>query len=86
MQPMSNASPRSDTSHTRPVFVTMALAHPKGYGPFDERFTFLFNSYETLGARQPRSPRGMIRRPVLDEVWAYRRMSTRQSLLGQRQP
>jgi hypothetical protein len=28
----------------------MVLAHPKGYGPFDERFTFLFNSYETLGS------------------------------------
>ncbi|MET4356367.1 hypothetical protein ABIC08_006330 [Bradyrhizobium sp. RT9b] len=32
----------------------MVLAHPKGYGPFDERFTFLFNSYEMLGARRPR--------------------------------
>jgi ergothioneine biosynthesis protein EgtB len=47
--------------------------HLKGYRPFDERFTFLFNSYyETLGARQPRPRRGMITRPALDEVYAYR--------------
>ena len=31
------------------LFAAIVLAHLKGYGPFDERFTFLFNSYyETL--------------------------------------
>jgi len=56
------------------VFVAMVLSpHLKGYRPFDERFTFLFNSYyETLGARQPRPRRGMITRPALDKVYAYR--------------
>ena len=27
------------------LFAAIVLAHLRGYGPFDERFTFLFNSY-----------------------------------------
>ena len=39
----------------------------------DPAFTFLFNSYyETIGARQPRPKRGMITRPTLDVIYAYR--------------
>lgn len=48
--------------------MAIVLAHPKGYRLFDERFTFLFNSYyETLGARQ-RPRRRMITRAALDVV------------------
>jgi hypothetical protein len=72
---MPDASPAKwHLAHTTWFFEAMVLSpHLKGYRPFDERFTFLFNSYyETLGARQPRPRRGMITRPALDEVYAYR--------------
>ena len=51
----------------------MLRDHVAGYRPFDERFAFLFNSYyEGEGARHPAPRRGMISRPSLDEVRAYR--------------
>ena len=51
----------------------MLRDHVPGYRPFDERFHYLFNSYyEGEGARLDRSRRGMISRPSLDDVRAYR--------------
>jgi hypothetical protein len=75
LQSMTDASPAKwHLPHTSWFFVAMVLLpHLQGYRPFDERLTFLFNSYyETLGARQPRPRRGMITRPALDEVYVYR--------------
>ena len=75
VQSKTDASPAKwHLAHTTWFFEAMVLSpHLKGYRPFDERFTFLFNSYyETLGARQPRPRRGMVTRPALDEVYAYR--------------
>jgi ergothioneine biosynthesis protein EgtB len=44
-----------------------------GYRAFDPQFNFLFNSYyESIGARQPRPRRGMITRPALETIIAYR--------------
>ncbi|MBC7436452.1 MAG: ergothioneine biosynthesis protein EgtB [Bdellovibrionales bacterium] len=44
-----------------------------GYVPFDERYFYLFNSYyESLGPRHPRPQRGLLSRPSVDEVMAYR--------------
>jgi dimethylhistidine N-methyltransferase len=41
--------------------------------PFDPAFRFLFNSYyEAVGPRQPRARRGLITRPSVDDVRAYR--------------
>ena len=75
LQPFTEASPAKwHLAHTTWFFETFVLRdHAAGYQPFDERFHFLFNSYyEGEGARLDRSRRGMLSRPTLDEVRAYR--------------
>jgi ergothioneine biosynthesis protein EgtB len=74
IQSMPDASPAKwHLAHTSWFFETVILAHRAGYKPFDPRFAYLFNSYyEALGPRHPRPRRGLITRPSLDEVYAYR--------------
>src|SRR3954451_8506481 len=75
IQPFPDASPSKwHLAHTTWFFETFVLRdHVPGYQPFDDRFAYLFNSYyEGEGARQARPKRGMISRPSLDEVRAYR--------------
>ena len=61
-------------AHTTWFFEQFVLAaHGQGYRRFDERFGFLFNSYyNAVGARHERPRRGLLTRPTLDEVLAYR--------------
>jgi ergothioneine biosynthesis protein EgtB len=76
LQSMPDASPTKwQLGHTTWFFETLVLMpHLPGYRPPDERFARLFNSYyESLGPRHPRPQRGLLSRPSLDEVWAYRR-------------
>jgi ergothioneine biosynthesis protein EgtB len=75
IQPFPDASPAKwHLAHTTWFFETFVLRdHVAGYEPFDERYAFLFNSYyEAEGPRHARPRRGMLSRPSLDEVRAYR--------------
>ncbi|MGY6627488.1 MAG: ergothioneine biosynthesis protein EgtB [Oceanicaulis sp.] len=74
-QAMPDASPgKWHLGHTTWFWETFLLkAFDPGYAPADARFNYLFNSYyEAIGARQARHERGLITRPGLDAVLAYR--------------
>jgi ergothioneine biosynthesis protein EgtB len=75
VQPMPDASPAKwHLAHTSWFLETFVLRdHVLGYRPFDPRFAYLFNSYyEGEGERHPRPKRGMLSRPSLDEILAWR--------------
>ena len=75
VQSMPDASPAKwHLAHTTWFFETFVLRdHVAGYRLHDQRFPFLFNSYyEAEGKRHARERRGMITRPSLEEVLAYR--------------
>jgi len=71
---MPDASPvKWHLAHTSWFFETVVLSKVPGYRPFDPRFAYLFNSYyEALGPRHPRPRRGLLTRPSLNEVMAWR--------------
>ncbi|MFZ5727356.1 MAG: ergothioneine biosynthesis protein EgtB [Pseudomonadota bacterium] len=74
-QSMPDASPAKwHLAHTTWFFETFVLRdHVPGYTLFDDRFPYLFNSYyEAEGPRHARPQRGLLTRPSLDEVRAWR--------------
>jgi ergothioneine biosynthesis protein EgtB len=76
LQSMPDASPAKwHQAHTTWFFETLVLcAQMPAYRPFNPRFQYLFNSYyEALGPRHPRPHRGLLSRPALSEILAYRR-------------
>jgi ergothioneine biosynthesis protein EgtB len=62
-------------AHTTWFFETFILARfEPAYRPFDSHYGYLFNSYyEAEGPRHPRPQRGLLSRPGVDEIMAYRR-------------
>jgi len=75
IQSMADASPvKWHLAHTTWFWETFLLReHGADYALFDERWAFIHNSYyETEGERIARFARGMLSRPSLDEVLAYR--------------
>lgn len=75
LQPMADASPAKwHLAHSSWFFETFVLRdHVPGYPMHDPRWSYLFNSYyEGEGARHVRARRGMLSRPSLVEVLAYR--------------
>ncbi|EHL23574.1 hypothetical protein KYG_07251 [Acidovorax sp. NO-1] len=74
-QSMPDASPTKwHLAHTTWFFETFVLEpHEPGFAPCHPAFRVLFNSYYNgVGAKHPRPQRGLLTRPSLDEVLAYR--------------
>ncbi|HEU0133688.1 MAG TPA: DinB family protein, partial [Allosphingosinicella sp.] len=75
LQPMPDASPAKwHLAHTTWFFETFVLRdHLPGHRPYEPGWAYLFNSYyEGEGERHPRERRGMLSRPSLDEIRAWR--------------
>lgn len=75
IQSMTDASPtRWHLAHVTWFFETFVLRRfVDGYQPLDERYHYLFNSYyNSVGEQWPRPKRGMLSRPTVQEVHAYR--------------
>ena len=75
VQSMPDASPvKWHLAHTSWFFETFVLKnYQTGYRVFDEQYGYLFNSYyNAIGNRIPRSARGLLSRPSLEDVIRYR--------------
>ena len=75
VQSMPDASPTKwHLAHTSWFFENVVLLpFVPDYQVFDEAFAYLFNSYyEALGPRHPRPQRGLLTRPSLTQVLAFR--------------
>ena len=75
VQSMPDVSPTKwHLAHVTWFFETFVLeSHERGFKPFHPRFRVLFNSYyNQVGEQHPRARRGLVSRPSLTEVKAYR--------------
>jgi ergothioneine biosynthesis protein EgtB len=75
IQSMPDVSPTKwHLAHTTWFFETFVLSRfDDDYRVYDPAFTYLFNSYyEAAGPRHPRPERGLLSRPTVDIVGAYR--------------
>ena len=75
VQSMPDASPAKwHLAHTSWFFEQFLLKpYLKAYPPFQSEYEFLFNSYyESVGPMYTRADRGLLTRPTVSEVFAYR--------------
>ena len=75
IQSMPDVSPpKWHLAHTTWFFETFLLVPLlTGYAEFNPEFGYLFNSYyEAVGQRHPRSQRGLLSRPTVEQVYQYR--------------
>jgi ergothioneine biosynthesis protein EgtB len=75
VQSMPEASPAKwHLAHTSWFFETFVLeTGDPAYRPIDDRYRYLFNSYYyTVGPMHLRPERGLISRPTVKEIYAYR--------------
>ena len=83
LQSMPDCSPpKWHLAHTAWFFETFVLApHAPGFRPYRPQFAYLFNSYyDAVGDRWPRPARGLLSRPTVAEVYAYRQAVDEQML------
>jgi len=75
IQSMEDVSPTKwHLAHTTWFFETFVLGeYDPSYRPLDERYAYLFNSYYVqAGDRFSRPHRGLLSRPTVEDVFAYR--------------
>ena len=75
VQTMPDVSPTKwHRAHVTWFFETFILGeYADGYRAFDDAYAYIFNSYyEAVGARHPRTERGLLSRPGIDEISRYR--------------
>lgn len=76
LQAMPETSPAKwHLAHTTWFFETFLLKpHLKNYTPLNKQYEVIFNSYYNgIGAQYPRPQRGLLSRPSVEEVYAYRK-------------
>jgi ergothioneine biosynthesis protein EgtB len=75
VQTMPDVSPTKwHRAHVTWFFETFILEeYATDYRAFDDAYTYIFNSYyEAVGARHPRTERGFLSRPGIDDITRYR--------------
>src|SRR3954447_7129706 len=74
IQSMPDVSPtRWHLAHTTWFFDTFVLSKVPNFRPIDDKYIYLFNSYyNAVGEQFPRVRRGLLSRPTMREVMAYR--------------
>jgi len=67
--------PKWHIAHVSWFFEEFVLSHfLLNYQTFHPKYAYLFNSYyETVGSMQPRAKRGMLSRPPVEDIYAYRK-------------
>lgn len=82
IQSVEDVSPAKwHLAHTTWFFETFILARQPTYKPFNTSYHHLFNSYyQTIGQPFPRMKRGILSRPTVQDIYAYRQVVDQQMI------